>query len=86
MWIMPDLSMLGYTAGPRWGARIYNAVHIYCGPSVLALAGLLLPAPALLPLALIWFNHIGVDRLLGYGLKLPGDFALTHLGRVGRKR
>ena len=27
----------------------------------------------LLPYALIWVNHIGVDRLLGYGLKFRTD-------------
>ena len=40
---------------------------------------------ALLPIALIWANHIGVDRLLGYGLKYADGFGWTHLGRVGRK-
>ncbi len=36
------------------------------------------------PIALIWFGHIGVDRLLGYGLKLPTGFQDTHHGRIGR--
>jgi len=33
-------------------------------------------------LALIWFSHIGMDRLVGYGLKYPTAFKDTHLGRV----
>jgi hypothetical protein len=33
-------------------------------------------------MALIWLAHIGVDRLLGYGLKYPTAFTDTHLGRV----
>jgi hypothetical protein len=33
-------------------------------------------------LALIWSAHIGIDRLLGYGLKYPTAFKETHLGRV----
>jgi hypothetical protein len=28
--------------------------------------------------------HVGMDRALGYGLKLPTDFRDTHLGRIGR--
>jgi hypothetical protein len=33
-----------------------------------------------------WVGHIGGDRLLGYGLKLPTGFQDTHLGRIGRNR
>src|ERR1700739_1550654 len=69
LWITPDLSMLGYLASSCWGARCYNAVHSYVVPGTLALSALLLHASALLPIALIWVNHIGVDRLMGYGLK-----------------
>ncbi|WP_415635615.1 DUF4260 family protein, partial [Paracoccus aminovorans] len=28
---------------------------------------------------------IGIDRALGYGLKLPSGFRDTHLGRIGRE-
>jgi hypothetical protein len=31
-------------------------------------------------------NHIGVDRLLGYGLKYPAGFRWTHLGTLSGKR
>jgi hypothetical protein len=27
--------------------------------------------------------HIAIDRVLGYGLKLPSGFRDTHLGRIG---
>ena len=86
LWLAPDLSILGYLAGPRWGARMYNAIHSYSAPAALALCALLLRTPAPLPFALIWLNHIGVDRLLGYGLKYPHGFAWTHLGILGAKR
>ena len=69
LWLVPDLSMLGYLAGPCRGARVYNAIHAYVAPGTLTLAALLLHAPSLLPYALIWINHIAIDRLLGYGLK-----------------
>ncbi len=70
LWLTPDLSMLGYLGGPKVGARIYNAIHSYVTPATLAVTGLLLKSPALLPYALIWMNHIGADRLLGYGLSI----------------
>lgn len=86
LWLVPDLSFLGYLAGPRVGARCYNAVHSYIVPAALAFAALILHRNALLPFALIWFNHIGVDRLLGYGLKYPTAFGDTHLGRRGKPK
>jgi hypothetical protein len=85
LWLVPDLSMLGYLSRPCRGARIYNAFHSYVAPGVLALSSLLLQAPAVLPVALIWINHIGIDRLLGYGLKYSDGFAFTHLGRIGKR-
>lgn len=85
LWLAPDLSMLGYLAGSCWGARCYNVVHTYVLPGALALSALGLHANALLPFALIWINHIGVDRLLGYGLKYSDGFGFTHLGRLGKR-
>ncbi|MEL7363395.1 MAG: DUF4260 family protein, partial [Bacteroidota bacterium] len=35
-------------------------------------------------IALIWGAHIGFDRALGFGLKLPTGFRDTHLGRIGK--
>lgn len=86
LWLAPDLSMLGYLGRPCRAARIYNAFHTYLIPGVLALAAFLLHAHAMIPVALIWANHIGVDRLLGYGLKYGGGFGWTHLGLVGAAR
>lgn len=86
LWLVPDLSMLGYLHCACWGARAYNAVHTYLGPAVLVLFALLAGAHNVLPIALIWANHIGVDRLLGYGLKYGEGFGFTHLGRLGKQR
>jgi hypothetical protein len=82
--LAPDLSMLGYLAGPVTGAWSYNLVHSYVGPIALALLAVVVGLPALLPWALVWFAHIGLDRTLGYGLKSPSAFGDTHLGRIGR--
>jgi hypothetical protein len=86
LWLVPDLSMLGYLAGNFWGARIYNSIHAYATPVTLAVCALAVGAHGLVPIALIWANHISVDRLLGYGLKYPAGFGWTHLGATGRRR
>jgi hypothetical protein len=85
LWLAPDLSMLGYLVGPCWGARCYNTVHTYVLPAALGLSALLLHAHGAMPIALIWVNHIGVDRLMGYGLKYSNGFGWTHLGKLGKR-
>ena len=84
--LAPDLSMLGYLKGPRFGALAYNAAHTYAVALPLALVGLFARQPGLLAAGLIWTAHIGLDRALGYGLKLPTGFRDTHLGPIGRAR
>ena len=85
LFLAPDLGMLGYLAGPRVGAFVYNLFHTYLGPAVLLVVGLMtLGAPVYW--ALIWFAHIGLDRALGFGLKRTSGFQDTHLGRIGSTR
>lgn len=84
LWLAPDLSMLGYFAGPDLGARIYNSIHAYATPATLLVCALLLGVHGFIPVGLIWANHISVDRLLGYGLKYRSGFGWTHLGRIGK--
>lgn len=87
LFLLPDLAMLGYLAGPRIGAIAYNTTHTTLSAAALALAGWLFAAPSLYPLALIWLAHVGFDRMLGYGLKYASAFGDTHLGRAfGRLR
>jgi len=85
LFLLPDLSMLGYLSGPRAGALAYNAGHSYIGPALLAAAALWSGHAALLPCALIWIAHVGFDRMLGYGLKYGSSFGATHLGSLGRR-
>ncbi|HEV3052332.1 MAG TPA: DUF4260 domain-containing protein [Longimicrobium sp.] len=84
LFLAPDLSFLGYLAGPRMGAMAYNLAHSYVGPAALAAWALLTGRPPV-P-SLIWAAHIGFDRAVGYGLKYPTDFADTHLGRLRGRR
>ncbi len=80
--LAPDLSMLGYLAGPKVGAAIYNAFHTYAGPAVVGASGMIFASPLAIAVALIWFAHIGMDRTVGYGLKYQTSFKDTHLQRV----
>jgi hypothetical protein len=83
---VPDLGMLGYFGGTRVGAVTYNLVHTYVPPAALALVGLTAGNRPAYSIALIWFGHIGMDRLLGFGLKYPTSFGHTHLGMIGARR
>jgi Domain of unknown function (DUF4260) len=85
LFLLPDLSLAAYLAGPRAGARAYNLVHSYSLPLGLLLLGVTV-ASRLVPLALIWVAHISFDRLLGFGLQYPTGVGETHLGRIGRHR
>jgi hypothetical protein len=78
----PDLSALGYLTNPRLGSIVYNMVHTYAAPILLAALALTMNSSLALQLALIWFTHIGMDRLMGFGLKYPTAFKDTHLQRI----
>lgn len=84
--LAPDLSMLGYLAGPAVGAIAYNAFHTLVFPVLLFLAALYSGSVLAAQIAAVWAAHIAMDRALGYGLKLPTGFADTHLGRIGKDR
>jgi hypothetical protein len=82
LFLAPDLSMIGYVGGPRVGSLTYDVAHTYTLPVALGVVGVLGGANVAIQVALIWLAHIGIDRLLGYGLKYPTGFKDTHLQRV----
>ena len=82
---VPDVSMLGYLAGPRIGAVVYNFVHHRGLALAYYVAGVLLAMPVLSLVGVIVLAHSSLDRAMGYGLKLPEGFNSTHLGRIGRE-
>lgn len=82
--LAPDLSFLGYLAGPAAGAISYNTAHSYAGAVLALLIGVWLANPLVLGAGLIWCAHLGFDRALGYGLKYSSGFGFTHLGLIGR--
>ena len=80
--LAPDLSMLGYLLNIRFGTALYNLVHALIAPLLLIALALFYQQLWLLPYGLIWTAHIGVDRLLGFGLKYPTKFRDTHFQRL----
>jgi hypothetical protein len=82
LFLVPDLSMLGYLGGSLIGAVSYNWFHTYAPAGLLAAFGLLTGSSLLVSVALVWFSHIGFDRMVGFGLKYPTGFFDTHLHRL----
>lgn len=77
-----DLSMLGYVLNKRIGAATYNLAHTYTTPILLLWILWFFGVSSSVWLSLIWFAHIGFDRLLGYGLKYETAFKDTHFQRI----
>ena len=82
--LLPDLTMAGYLGGARVGSYLYNAGHATPLPAVVAAVGWWQGNALVVALGVIWLAHIGLDRLLGYGLKYDDSFQHTHLGRIGK--
>jgi hypothetical protein len=82
--IVPDVSMAGYLRGPRVGAVIYNIAHDVATGVAIAGVGLAVGSVPVAAAGAILVAHSGMDRMAGYGLKLPSSFQDTHLGRIGR--
>ncbi len=55
--LAPDLSMVGYAAGPTIGAAAYDAAHTSLLPVVLAAIGVIADAEIAIQVGLIWLAH-----------------------------
>lgn len=85
LFFLPDIGMLGYLAGEKIGAWVYNVFH-HRGIAVLVFGlGFLLESQIAEVAGIILFSHIAFDRMLGYGLKYEKGFKFTHLGEIGKK-
>lgn len=82
--LVPDICMVGYVWGNRAGAIIYNLGHNMVFPILIVGIGIVMFNNICILLALIWMAHIGMDRLMGYGLKSTEGFTHTHLGDIKR--
>jgi hypothetical protein len=85
--LLPDIALLAYVFGnPRLGMWAYNTTHSSLGAGLAGVCGVLAGQSVLWQVSLIWFAHIGLDRALGFGLKFPLGFRVTHLGVMSGTR
>lgn len=83
--LLPDLSMVGYLAGPKVGAFTYNIVHHRAIAIMLYFWGWMTHSELWLFVGIILFAHSSMDRVFGYGLKYVTGFTDTHLGKIGKR-
>src|SRR5215208_204987 len=82
LFLVPDLSILGFPGGPRVGAVSYNLFHTHAPPGKHGAFRLLAGGSLSVSVALVWFSHIGFDRMVGFGSKYPTGFFDSHLHRL----
>lgn len=80
--LVPDLVFLVYLVDKEAGVLAYNVVHNYILPLVVIGLGLTAGWTPGLLLGSIWLAHVGMDRMVGYGLKYSADGKDTHLQRI----
>ena len=84
LFLTPDLSMVGYLAGPTVGAWTYNVVHHKATAVIVYVLGAVLSVPWLQLAGAVLLGHSSFDRVFGYGLKYLDSFQHTHLGWIGK--
>lgn len=82
LWLLPDISMVGYLRNNRVGAFAYNLAHNYIPGLLLIFVGMLQGHTVVVSLGIIFISHVGLDRFLGYGLKYPSGFRDTHIQKL----
>ena len=70
----------------RWHATLSSMAlsdsRVLGASIVVGVIGYLIHEPMIMAIAAVWFSHIAVDRLIGYGLKFAGNPKDTHLSRI----
>lgn len=80
--LAPDLAIIAYAINKHSGQIVYNLVHTIVFPLALAMYSVMNANELGLQVSLIWFAHIGMDHMFGYGFKYPGQFKETHFSHV----
>lgn len=84
LFLLPDISMLGYLLNPKFGSWCYNLFHHRLIAIIILLIGYNQDSQILLLIGSVLFSHIAFDRIFGYGLKFEDSFSSTHLGKIGK--
>lgn len=82
LFLVPDISMVGYLKDKRIGAILYNIVHNFFTAFLMIAFGLILKNLVLQHLGIILLAHVGFDRFFGYGLKYKDNFKSTHIQKL----
>jgi hypothetical protein len=83
MFLVPDVALIPYIWSKGLASAIvYNVLHGYLLPVGLGLFAWRQGSVIGGQVSLIWLAHISLGRLLGYGLKYPGVFKVTHIQRA----
>ena len=77
---IPDLGMSGYLKDTVLGSATYNTLHTETPPLLLMCYAWAKGNKPALGIGLAWLAHIGMDRMIGAGLKYGTAFTHTHLG------
>jgi hypothetical protein len=75
--LLPDLVFLGKVRATKIGGIVYDVLHTYPLPSALMFYCVVTDFTLHKPFTgavILWFMHIGFDRLLGRGRKYDGAF------------
>jgi len=86
LFLIVDISAIGYVVNDRVGALVYNIGHSMIGPAILAVVYIMSDSRVVLFITLLWLFHILADRAFGYGLKHVKGFHHTHLGPLGKAK
>jgi hypothetical protein len=86
LFLLPDISMLGYLVNTIVGAFSYNLFHHKGIAVMITILGFHFGSIGLEVAGIILFGHASMDRLFGYGLKYTDSFKHTHLGWLPEER
>lgn len=86
LFFTPDLSALGYLAGPRVGAVSYNSLHNFGLPVAGLVLGMTLHSGPLTAYCLIWLAHVAFDRSVGFGLMRPTRFGDSNVADIDLRK
>ena len=79
LFLLPDLSMVGYLKSPKVGSIIYNIIHHRALSLAILGIGYYFNNELLVLVGIIIFSHSTFDRVFDYGLKYSDNFKHTHL-------
>jgi hypothetical protein len=83
--IAPDISIAGYGVNKAVGTVCYNLAHHKGIAVAVFVTGFILRNEWMQIIGIILFGHSSMDRMFGFGLKLPEGFNHTHLEIIGKK-